>query len=541
MSFLHSLPLLSLILWSPVAGILALLLLTSHKGQWFYRVAVFASLLPLALSLWLYADFGRGQASAGYDELVQWANLALQTPAGFQGELQISLTYALGIDGLSLPLLLLTTLLGVIAMMASLYVKKRQRSFLVWLLLLEIGLIGLFLARDVILFFIFMEMSMIALFLLIGTWGGSGREQAAKLFLASNGVGSALLLFGFTVLIAGAGFRLEEGEALIGHYSSLYRDIAANLAEPGMWNKLWPNGVGEWRPAPMGERTEWGVFMLLLAGFAIKSAALPVHAWCVKLYKEAPTAVALLHCGVMLKAGAYGFLRYGLFLFPMQAAELAGAIALLGLCQLLYGAILAWRQTDLKRMLGYAAFSQMGVVWMGMAAFNELGMQGAVLQMLSHGFIFALLFLVAGSLQERIGITEMSGIGGLLRPMPFVSGIWLAGSLALLGLPGMSGFLGNFLSLLGVFEGFRGLAFGAVIGLVLTAAYVLRGVLPVLFGVVKEELAVKRDARFAEALPMIVLLAFIIVLGCFPTVLTGMAEFSLEGFVQHITATRAGG
>ncbi|MHA7967110.1 complex I subunit 4 family protein [Paenibacillus sp. CAU 1782] len=541
MSLLHSLPILSLVLWSPTAGILALLLLPSHKIQWFYRVAIIASLLPMAMSLWLYADFGKGHASASYDEVLQWSDMALHTPEGLPGKLQVSLSYALGIDGLSLPLLLLTTILGVIALMASVYVKKRQRSFMAWLLLLETGLLGLFLARDVLLFFIFLEVSVIAIFLLIGIWGGSYREKTAKLFLAVNGVGSALLLLGITALVAGAGFRLEEGDMLIGHYSSLYRDIAANLAEPGMWNKLWPNGGGEWRPASMGEATQWGIFLLLLAGFAIKSAVLPIHAWCIKLYQEAPTAVALLHCGVMLKVGVYGLLRYGLFLFPVQAAQAAGAIALLGLCQLLYGAVLAWRQTDLKSMLGYAAFSQMGMVLIGIAAFNELGLQGAVMQMLSHGLIFALLFLVAGSLQERTGTTEISSFGGLLKPMPFAGGMLQAGSLALLGLPGMSGFLGSFLSLLGAFQSYRWMAFGAVIGLALTAAYVLRGVLPVLFGGVKEELAVKRDARFTEALPMIVLLAFIIVLGCFPTVLTGTAEFSIEGFVHHIMTTRAGG
>lgn len=546
MSLLQNIPILSLLLLCPLVAIMAVWLLPSGKNGWLLRIAIPASLLPLALSMWLYADFGRGHGAAAYEEWMKWISLPMNAASngvsGLEGSLTYTFYYALGVDGLSLPLILLTALLGSMAMMAAVYVKKRQKAFVSWLFLLQFGLLGVFLARDLILMFLFLELSALAVYFLVGIWGGGRRERVAKVYLALNGMASVFLLLAFAALIIGAGFRMEEAEGLLaGQYSGSYADIAANLSDPAMWSRGWPLEAGGWKPAPMGERTQWGVLLLMLAGFGIKAALLPMHTWSVKLYREAPSAVAMLHSGLMLKVGLYGFLRFGLLLFPSKSAELAFPLALLGLCQLLYGAVLAWKQTELKSMLAYASFSQLGLVWLGMASFNELGIQGAIFQMISHGLVFGLLFHVAGSLQERGGSTELASLGGLMRPMPFVGGLLLTGSLALIGLPGLSGFPGTFLTLSGAFQDHRPLALLAVVGVALTAGYALRPVLSAFFGEVKEDLAVKRDARFAEALPMIVLLAFIALLGFFPSVLTVTAESSVEGFIHHFMSNGAGG
>lgn len=239
--------------------------------------------------------------------------------------------------------------------------------------------------------------------------------------------------------------------------------------------------------------------------------------------------------------GAYGLLRFGILLFPDQAKQFATTLAVLGVINILYGAILAFRQQEFKLVLAYSSISHMGIVLLGLAAVNEIGLQGAVFQLVSHGLISALLFLIVGSIYERTGTTELNELGGLARSMPFMSGILLTAGLASLGLPGLSGFVGEFLSLLGLFESHRWLTVAAAVGIILTAVYVLRAVLKMTFGPQKESFGALKDARLIEAVPMIVLLAFIILLGCFPSVLTDTVQHSMDQLFEQLLATRAGG
>lgn len=539
MSGLGQIPILSIILLSPLLGLAVIQLLPRQRASWLKTAAVAATLLPLVLSLWLYADYDRQQGAASYSETYSWVQAPLKMNVG--GDWFFSFQYAVGLDGLSLPLLLLTSIVTAMAALAAVHVKKRWKSFFSWFLLLEFGMIGAFIARDVFLFFIFFEITLVAMYFLIGVWGYYNRERAANRFLIYNGIGSAIMLIAFIMLVNTAGFHMVETAMTPQYvYSGSYTDILRNLSDPGAYVNL-PAGSEGGNPFALSETKQWAVFILLLVAFGIKLPVFPFHSWMLKVHQEAPPAVVMIHSGILLKMGAYGLMRFGLFLFPDQAREWASVLAILGVINLLYGAILAFRQQEFKLVLAYSSISHMGIVLIGLAAFNEIGMQGALFQLISHGLISALLFLIVGSLYERTGTTELPQLGGLARSMPFISGVLLAAGLASLGLPGLSGFVGEFLSLLGLFETMRWVTAIAVIGIILTAVYVLRSVLKITFGPQRESFAAIRDARFIEALPMVVLLACIVLLGCYPSVLIDTVQLSVGGYMDLLLATRAGG
>lgn len=545
MSFLQDIPILSILLLVPLLGFVVILCLPKHRAGWLKSAAVITTLIPLALSLWLYADYDNKRGGEGYDEAAAWLQIPInkETATNADTEMVFSFQYALGLDGLSLPLLLLTGIVTAMAALAAFHVKKRWKAFFSWFLLLEFGMLGVFLARDVFLFFIFFEITLVAAYFLIGIWGYYNREKAANRFLIYNGLGSAIMLIAFIMLVNTAGFRIEETAAGAYQYiySGSYADIAGNMADPNAFVNLPAEATGGVNPFQMSDGMMWTVFVLLLVAFGIKLPIFPFHTWMLKVHQEAPPSVVMIHSGVLLKMGAYGLIRFGLFLFPEQAREWAGVLAVLGVVNLLYGAILAFRQNEFKLVLAYSSISHMGIVLIGLAAFNEIGLQGAIFQLVSHGLISALLFLIVGSLYERTGTTELAELGGLARSMPFMSGVLLAAGLASLGLPGLSGFVGEFLSLLGLFDSMRWVTAIAVLGIILTAVYVLRSVLKITFGPQKESFAALKDARFIEALPMIVLLAFIVLLGCYPSALTDTVDFSVDGFMELLLATRSGG
>ncbi|OBZ10356.1 NADH-quinone oxidoreductase subunit M [Bacillus sp. FJAT-26390] len=540
---LNDLPVLSLILLSPLLGILVLLLLPKHRSSWMKTTVVVTTLVPLVLSFWLYVDFDKQQGGAAFDEQHSWAMVPLNKEAQSSvTEYTFQLQYALGVDGLSLPLLLLTTLVTAMAALAAVHVKKRWKSFFIWFLILEIGMLGVFLARDLFLFFVFFEVTLIAMYFLIGIWGYFNRERAANQFLIYNGVGSAIMLFAFVLLVSTAGFRIDQiGEQVSFIYSGSYEDIFRNMADPAAWVNMTPEQLGTINPFQMTDTMQWVLFIMLLVAFGIKLPIFPFHTWMLKVHAEAPPSIVMIHSGILLKMGAYGLLRFGLLLFPEQARDFSVTIAVLGVINILYGALLAFRQKEFKLVLAYSSISHMGIVLLGIAAFNEIGLQGAVFQLVSHGLISALLFLIVGSIYERTGTTELAELGGLARSMPFISGVLLAAGLASLGLPGLSGFIGEFLSLLGLFESLRWLTAAAVLGVILTAVYVLRAVLKITFGPQPEKYGALKDARLIEAVPMIVLLAFIVLLGCYPSILTDTVQHSTRGLFEQLLATRAGG
>ncbi|MFB9326958.1 NuoM family protein [Paenibacillus aurantiacus] len=549
---LEDVPILSLITFSPLLGLLVLLFLPKQKARWLKATAITATLVPLVLALWLYADFSARspEATSVYGETATWVDVSLNKESvGDVASYSFKLAYQMDIDGLSLPLVLLTTIVAAMAALASVHIKKRWKAFYFWFLLLEVGMLGVFMARDLFLFFIFFELTLIPMFFLIGIWGFFGREKAASRFLIYNGLGSAIMLVAFLLLTVTAGFHQLDAGSGQGYrleYSGSYAVLQESFSNPDSFiNKGAPDAGGDTavtvaqNPFYLSEAMRWTIFLLLLVAFGIKLPIAPFHTWMLRVHAEAPPSVVMIHSGVLLKMGAYGLLRFGLFLFPAQASEAAVAIAVLGAVNVLYGALLAIAQKDFKLVLAYSSISHMGIVLLGMAALNEIGLEGAAVQMVSHGLISALLFLIVGSLQERTETTELKQLGGLARTMPFIGGVLLAAGMASLGLPGLSGFIGEFLSLLGLFDTQPVITAIAVLGIVLAAVYVLRAVLAITYGPSPERFASLRDARLVEAVPMIVLLALIILVGVYPAILTDPMKHGFDTLIQLLPGGEA--
>ncbi|QHW32559.1 NADH-quinone oxidoreductase subunit M [Paenibacillus rhizovicinus] len=536
---LADLPILSMITFSPLLGLLVLLFLPKQRSRWIKITAITATVLPLLLSLWLYADYDSVKGGKAYEETATWLSTSLNKEAvGDVSSYTLQMQYHMGVDGLSMPLLLLTTIVGVMAALASVHIKKRWKAFYIWFLLLEVGMIGVFLARDVFLFFVFFEMTLIPMFFLIGIWGYMNREQAANKFLLYNGIGSAIMLLAFVLLVATAGFRADQQPELQQthlSYSGSYEVISSNLADKDAYVNMPQLSQGSDNPLYLSDRMHWVIYLLLLIAFGIKLPIFPFHTWMLKVHAEAPPSVVMIHSGVLLKMGAYGLLRFGVFMFPGETKDWATVLAILGVINILYGAVLALVQKEFKLVLAYSSISHMGIVLLGIASLNEVGLHGAIIQLVSHGFISALLFLIVGSIHERTGSTELKDLGGLARSMPFLSGVLLAAGMASLGLPGLSGFVGEFLSLLGLFDSMRVLTGIAVLGVILTAVYVLRSVLGITFGTMPERFGALRDVRLVEAVPMITLLAFIVLIGVYPAVLTDPMKHGFDSLLQQLS------
>ncbi|WJH37330.1 NADH-quinone oxidoreductase subunit M [Paenibacillus sp. CC-CFT747] len=535
---LANLPILSMIAFSPLLGVLILLFMPKDQGKWIKVIGAATTFIPLVLAGLLYADFNQQEGGFQYSELHNWITVPLNKEAQHLSEitsLYFKFDYSLAVDGLSLSLVFLTALICTMAALASVYIKKRWKLYYILFLLLETGIFGVFMAQDLFLFFLFFEITLVPMFFLIGIWGYINREQAANKFLIYNGLGSAVMLIVFLILVTTAGFSaVQDANGASLYFSGSLRDITDNLYNnPNAYVHIQEQNL----PFYLSAGAKSALFALLLVAFGIKLPIFPFHTWMLKVHTEAPPSIVMIHSGILLKMGAYGLIRFGVLLFPEQAKSWAFVLALLGLINILYGAVLAFVQKDFKLVLAYSSISHMGVVLLGLAAFNQIGMQGAVFQLVSHGLISALMFLLVGSLYERTGTTELGKLGGLASSLPFMSGILLVAGMASLGLPGLSGFVSEFLAFLGLFGTMKAVTIISALGIILAAVYVLRGVLSITFGPQKEERPGIRDARLIEAVPMIVLVAFILLLGVYPGILSQPLEQTVTGFTDFIQST----
>ncbi|MDP5276839.1 complex I subunit 4 family protein [Chengkuizengella axinellae] len=518
---LEHLPILSLITFSPLIGILILLFIPGQKGKAIRWVAIATTILTLLFSAWLYIGFDNSSSGMQFNEEVKFLEIPLNSeliapPGTASIDYAYEFKYIMGVDGLSLALVFLTAFVSLMAALASVYIKKRWKTFYILFLLLEIGILGVFFARDLILFFIFFEITLIPMFFLIGIWGFNDRERAANKFIIYNGVGSAIMLIAILILINTAGFYYVEGSELVGdilRYTSDTSVITDNLFDPQSIVNL------EGTIFHLNDVMKSFIFIMLLIAFGIKLPIFPFHTWMLKVHIEAPPSIVMIHSGLLLKMGAYGLIRFGVILFPEQAKEWAFVLAILGIINILYGAILAFVQNEFRLILAYSSISHMGIVLLGIAAFNEAGMQGAIYQLVSHGLISALMFLIVGSIYERTQTTQLDELGGLAKSIPFISGILLIAGMASLGLPGLSGFISEFLAFVGLFETMPVVTVVGTLGIVLTAVYVLRGVLKITFGSLPVQYTKMNEARLIEAVPMIALVTFILLLGIYPAVL----------------------
>lgn len=481
--------LLSYLLGVPILGVLVLQFLSKSAVRSHRILANIFTFIIFIFSLYLYYSFDVNQGLQ-FKEDIPWI---------YFGSTE-GIAYSLGIDGLSLPLLILTTLVTFIASLASIYIKERTKTYFSLFLLLEFGMLGVFLASNLFLFFLFFEVTLVTTFFLIGIWGYSNQEKAAYHFLIYNGLGSAFLLIGIVGIYAAFG-SLD--------YEILKRVVAASS----------PSGL------------TWTLFAFLLVAFAIKLPIFPFHRWMLLVHVEAAPSIVMIHAGVLLKMGAYGLLRFGVGIFPTYMEYISVLLAVLGLINLLYGAILALAGQELKNVLAYSSISHMGIILLGIAAVNQVGLQGAVFQSISHGVLSALCFFLVGALYQRTKTTQFDDLGGLAKSMPIYSGILMTASLGLLGLPGLSGFVSEFFSLLGLFDKHPVYAAVGTLGLILAAVYTLRALLAVTFGKQKKSFGVS-DIAWKESIPMFVLVITIISIGIYPDLISNTLNGTLDSLAS---------
>lgn len=499
--------LLSLMIFIPLLGMIVVLLLPREQEELIKRATLAFTLIPLILAVYLFINYNTSTANTQYFVSVPWIDT-------------FHINYHVGIDGLSVTLLLLTALLGPICVLASWRnIEKGLKAYMALFLLLETGMLGFFAALDLFLFFVFFELTLLPMYFLIGVWGGPRREYAAIKFFLYTLFGSVLMLVAIIAVYLNSGApdaRTFDIPTLI----TLASTPGHALADPGF--QMW-------------------VFLGFFIGFAVKVPIFPFHTWLPDAHVEAPTAISVILAGVLLKMGTYGFVRINMAMFPEGLDIFTNgdgfwghSLALLGFINIVYGSFCALAQTDFKKLVAYSSIGHMGFVILGLAARNPEGINGAVLQMFNHGVISAMLFLLVGVLYDRAHHREINGFGGLGSRMPIYTGITTLAFMASLGLPGLSGFWGEALSLLGAFQEFEILTILSTIGIVVGAAYFLWTLQRVFLGALNpkyEELPEINRREIATLVPLGILT---IVLGMFPSIAINMFKVSVSNLVGII-------
>jgi NADH-quinone oxidoreductase subunit M len=490
-------PILSALILLPAAGGLAVLLLPRRRPQMVLPTAVAAALVPLGAAIWVLVQFEAGTAGFQFVEDVTWYE-----PWG--------VSYHLGIDGISLLLVVLTAFLFPIALAASTSITDRVHQYAASMLFLEAGIIGVFLALDLLVFFVFWEVMLVPMYFIIGVWGGGRRVYAAIKFFLFTAFGSALMLAGILALAFVARDQL-------GAPTFDFTDLL---------------GVDLTRTAQM-----W-LFAAFGLSFAIKVPLFPLHTWLPDAHVEAPTAGSVILAGVLLKLGTYGLLRFNLTLFPEAAVDLVPVMATLAVIGIVYGAVVAIVQKDIKRLVAYSSVSHLGFVVLGLFALTSQGLQGGVIQMVNHGLTTGALFLLVGMIYERRHTREISEFGGLARVMPVFAGAFLFAAFASIGLPGLNGFIGEFYVLVGSFLTLPVWAIVASTGVVLAAVYLLWAYQRVFTGpVTVPENEGLRDLNLREVLILAPIAALVLFLGIYPKPALERIEPSVDAVLQRIEAT----
>ena len=482
---------LSLILWVPFFGALLIALLPATQPRLLRGLALFHAGLTLALAWSLLMPFDRASGAIQFTEQVVWSST-------------IGVSYALGVDGLSLPMVLLATLLSAVALLASERVTTGVKGYHVWLLILEFAMLGVFMARDWSLFFMFWELTLIPLFFLIDLWGGEKRHAASLNFVLYTMGGSILILMGLIVV-----YRLTPTQSFA---MAAMAEAAANLPRQ---EQIW-------------------LLLAFLIGFGVKIPIFPLHGWLPLAHVEAPSPVSILLSGVLLKMGAFGLLRVGGML-PEGLLALQPLLVGIGLISLVYGGLLAWRQTDLKAMIAYSSVSHMGFVVLGISALNEIGVLGAVLQMTAHGLVAGALFLLIGLLYERMHSREITDYGALIRVTPRFAGLMTVALLAGMGMPGLAGFVAELHVLIGGFQHWGWLIVLASVGVLISAAYTVRTLGGLFAGPPRPELAGLTDLQPRELLAALPLIAGLLILGLMPAPLMALLQATVENWLKAMT------
>jgi NADH-quinone oxidoreductase subunit M len=485
-------PLLSLVIFLPLVGAGFILCIRGESdvvARNSRSVALWTSLVTFILSLFIWSNFDPAQSGFQLVEKAPW----------LEG---LGVNYHLGVDGISLWLVLLSTLLTVVVVIGSWHsIQNRVKEYMIALLVMDTLMVGTFCALDVVLFYIFFEGILIPMYLIIGIWGGPRRIYSAFKFFLYTLAGSVLFLIAVIVMYIQAG--TTDIPALMTH------DF-----DPGLQRWLW---------------------IAMFASFAVKVPMWPFHTWLPDAHVEAPTGGSVILAGVLLKLGGYGFLRFSLPMLPDASLAFAPFIFALSIVAIVYTSLVALVQADMKKLIAYSSVAHMGIVTIGCFTPNALGISGSIVQMLSHGVVSAALFMVVGVVYDRIHSREIAAYGGLAERMPFYATVFMLFMLASVGLPGTSGFIGEILVIVGVFQLSSWVAFFAATGMILGAAYMLWLYRRVIFGAfTKASLSTIRDMRANEIIAFAPLVAIVILMGVYPSLFLDPMQASVDSILARL-------
>jgi NADH-quinone oxidoreductase subunit M len=490
---MSSWPILSIVTFLPLVGALAALLVPGDDAvarRNLRVIALLTTVVTFLLSLSIAVRFDAGIAGFQMEEKAPWL-----------GDM---FAYHVGVDGISMMFVLLTTLLMPFAIVASWEtVEVRVKEYMIAFLVLETLMIGVFTALDAMLFYVFFEAGLIPMFIIIGVWGGPRRVYASFKFFLYTLLGSVMMLVAMIAIIVNAGTS----------------DMAA------MMNHSFPASLQYW------------AFLAFFASFAVKMPMWPVHTWLPDAHVEAPTAGSVILAAILLKMGGYGFLRFSLPMFPLASDFFAPMIFTLSVVAIIYTSLVALMQDDMKKLIAYSSVAHMGYVTMGIFSANVQGVEGAIFQMISHGFVSGALFLCVGVVYDRLHTREIAAYGGLVQRMPWYATAFLIFTLANIGLPGTSGFVGEFLTLLGAFRANTWVAFLAATGVILSAAYALWLFRKVVWGALeKPALSAMLDLDWREKGMLGVLVAATIFYGVYPNPILNTSAASVEAMLTKYQA-----
>ena len=507
----------------PILGMIAVLAVPKGNDGAMKWISAAATLAQLVLAVMIYFNFDKTLTGINSIEGMQFVQKAtwIDVP-GVSWFGRIHVEYFMGVDGLSVTMVLLTSLISFVAVFASWNIEKSMKGYMAMLLLLDTGMMGVFVALDFFLFYVFWEVMLLPMYFLIGIWGGPRREYAAIKFFLYTLLGSVLMLLAVIALYFSV-TEVIDGEKI--HTFNMLAMMNPANYEPG---SLLAGTGTYWRSI---------AYIALFVGFAIKVPIFPFHTWLPDAHVEAPTAISVILAGVLLKMGTYGLLRVSYPMFPDMAQAYVVPLAILALINIVYGALCAMAQQDFKKLIAYSSISHMGIVLLGMAALNTQGMMGAVFQMFNHGTITAMLFLIGGVLYDRAHTRDLDAFGGLAVTMPKYTGIMTVAFFAALGLPGLSGFVSEAFSFLGAFQTHRVITIISTLGIVLTAAYMLWTLQRVFLGKPNEKWSSLPDINGRELFTLVPLAIIVLVLGIYPSFLLDLMTSSLNHLVNIVNET----
>ncbi|TIL42661.1 NADH-quinone oxidoreductase subunit M [Mesorhizobium sp.] len=487
-------PILSLVTFLPLVGVLSILLInddSENARRNIRAIALWTTGITFIISLFIWTGFDNAEPGFQFVEKFAW--------------LDSGISYHMGVDGISMLFVILTTFLMPLCILASWEsIEKRVKAYMIAFLLLETLMIGVFCALDIVLFYVFFEAGLIPMFIIIGVWGGKRRVYASFKFFLYTLAGSVLMLLAIMAMF----------------FQSGTTDI------PTLLTHDFPASMQTW------------LWLAFFASFAVKMPMWPVHTWLPDAHVEAPTAGSVILAAILLKMGGYGFLRFSLPMFPIASEMFAPLVFALSVIAIIYTSLVALMQEDMKKLIAYSSVAHMGFVTMGIFAMNQEGVQGAIFQMLSHGLVSGALFLCVGVIYDRMHTRDIDAYGGLVNNMPKYATVFMIFTMANVGLPGTSGFVGEFLTMLGVFRVNTWVAFFAATGVILSAAYALWLYRRVIFGALtKDSLKGLLDLSTREKVIIYPLAVLVIFFGVYPAPVFDATAASVKALVTNVTAS----